>query len=424
MAKSRTIIEYERVYSKKGDSTYKCVKDLITNNPESEISQCFQLGVDVKGKYFKSRNYVGTVQINQDLTIEILPKIHSADDETNKKKTRRIFLEMLRATVNINYKTADLAQLSTQQDNILEVFITMFVTEAEKLIQRGLRCGYEEYSGNEHFYKGKLNIQQNIRENLVHKERFYVTYDVFSLNRSENRLIKSTLEMLRNVSCAPENQRRILRALGMMDGVPPSVNYEADFAKCAADRNMTGYQNVLAWAKVFLKHKSFTTYQGDHTAFALLFPMETVFENFIAQKVKAQFSDEYEVIAQKKGTYLFDHPLEEMFMLKPDIVMEQAGDIKYIIDTKWKLLNGNEKENYGISQADMYQMYAYAKKFNCNQIILCYPLGDIEKNVLPACFSSDDGVCVYIRTVDLSLLENPDNSEKIEEQIKKLAPQS
>ena len=37
-----------------------------------------------------------------------------------------------------------------------------------------------------------------------------------------------------------------------------------------------------------------------------------------------------------------------------------------IIDTKWKLLTGNEDENYGISQADMYQMYAYAHKFKCN----------------------------------------------------------
>ncbi|MEY8330768.1 hypothetical protein AALB81_15795 [Lachnospiraceae bacterium 48-33] len=33
---------------------------------------------------------------------------------------------------------------------------------------------------------------------------------------------------------------------------------------------------------------------------------------------------------------------------------------RYIMDTKWKVLS-DAKPNYGISQADMYQMYTYQK---------------------------------------------------------------
>ena len=34
-----------------------------------------------------------------------------------------------------------------------------------------------------------------------------------------------------------------------------------------------------------------------------------------------------------------------------------------ILDTKWKSLSDNERNNYDISQADMYQMFAYSKKY-------------------------------------------------------------
>ena len=55
------------------------------------------------------------------------------------------------------------------------------------------------------------------------------------------------------------------------------------------------------------------------------------------------------------------------------------------MDTKWKRLNKNASANYGISQADMYQMYAYSKKYHTSEIWLLYPyhegvsgLGDIK----------------------------------------------
>jgi len=34
----------------------------------------------------------------------------------------------------------------------------------------------------------------------------------------------------------------------------------------------------------------------------------------------------------------------------------------FILDTKWKILDENDK-NKGVSQADMYQMFAYSKKY-------------------------------------------------------------
>lgn len=61
------------------------------------------------------------------------------------------------------------------------------------------------------------------------------------------------------------------------------------------------------------------------------------------------------------------------FFLRPDIVVTFEDGHQIIMDTKWKQLINDERKNYGISQADMYQMFAYSKKYNTPDIWLLYP---------------------------------------------------
>lgn len=94
-----------------------------------------------------------------------------------------------------------------------------------------------------------------------------------------------------------------------------------------------------------------------------------------------------------------------------------------IIDTKWKLLTENEDENYGISQADMYQMYAYAHKFKCNDIVLCYPFNG--KKDFPAYEDREGNKTIHIKTVDLSkILPSANNdTEGNNDEIKEMLPE-
>ena len=52
-----------------------------------------------------------------------------------------------------------------------------------------------------------------------------------------------------------------------------------------------------------------------------------------------------------------------------------------IADTKWKILSDDEGKNYEISQGDLYQMFAYLAKYQCQKGILIYPKID-EQNAL------------------------------------------
>lgn len=84
---------------------------------------------------------------------------------------------------------------------------------------------------------------------------------------------------------------------------------------------------------------------------------------------------------------------------------DKLCDVSYIIDTKWKVLS-EAKSNYGISQADMYQMYAYQKKYNAKNVSLIYPCVEKISSDKVIEYQSKDGVIVKVKFVDLFDVKN------------------
>ena len=77
------------------------------------------------------------------------------------------------------------------------------------------------------------------------------------------------------------------------------------------------------------------------------------------------------------------------------------------------------KKNYGISQADMYQMYAYGKKYNTSEIWLLYPKTEDTEKIKDKTYDSGDNIKVYlffvdVANIDKSLLELKERIEKVE----------
>ena len=80
------------------------------------------------------------------------------------------------------------------------------------------------------------------------------------------------------------------------------------------------------------------------------------------------------------------------------------------MDTKWKSLVNNERINYGISQADMYQMYAYSKKYLTEvcpnpEVWLLYPVNDEMRNHKNIEFDSGNGTMVKVFFVAVEKIE-------------------
>jgi 5-methylcytosine-specific restriction enzyme subunit McrC len=142
--------------------------------------------------------------------------------------------------------------------------------------------------------------------------------------------------------------------------------------------------------------------------------MEKVFESFVAAKFRKHIGKGINLRTQDTRYSLFDSP-NRAFALRPDIVLEFDGHT-VVLDTKWKLLSDNAR-NSGISQSDMYQMYAYSKKYEADCIILVYPHTDaVSKNDIR--YASDDNVKVDVSFVDLKNVD--DSISKLLSEVSKV----
>lgn len=377
------------------------LETFVLENAEKGSDATDLMGVSVKkniGRVITAKNYVGVIALDDGSVIEILPKICGEDNELEVKK---IFIRMLRALRNSPFKSMQATSINVDKLPIFEIFINMFVSECFAVVKKGLKSGYETVEDNLNVCKGKIDFNSQIKNNLVHKEKFYVRYDEFNNNLPENRLIKSTLQYLFRFSAFSKNKADLKTLLNIFENIDTSANVDADFEKCTKDRNTVQYGNILMWCKVFLKGKSFTSFAGSEVAYALLFPMEVLFESYVATNLSKIINPmEFSVSTQDRGYHLFDNPSK--FALRPDIVITRNGDnAKFIMDTKWKLLYDSPSSNYGISQSDMYQMYAYQKKYKAENVTLIYPLSDKINQNTDIIYKSDDNVIVNVKFVDL-----------------------
>ena len=402
--------------------TFEQLENFVLSNSNKETDALELMGLSARkgvGKIITAKNYVGIITMNDGTTIEILPKICSAiEDDANASRTKKLLIDMLRTLRDTPYKALQTTNVNIEKMNIFEIFIRMFLDEVFFIVKRGLKCSYETIEENAPFFRGKMKFSQQIRHNYIHKERSYVEYDAFTVNRPENQLIKATLEYLNRHSTSSRNKNDLKTLLTAFSEVESSIDHKGDFAKYVPDRNSKDYATALLWARVFLMGKSFTSFAGSEVALALLFPMETLFESYIASLLRRNLDAyTFKVSAQDRTYHLFEAPTA-VFQMRPDIVITNTQqDNIFIMDTKWKVLS-DEKSNLGISQGDMYQMYAYQKKYGAKNVTLLYPKTDlVQAENVEFREIYDDGVTVRIRFVDLFDAQNSIESLAEEFQI-------
>lgn len=326
-------------------------------------------------------NYCGVIQISGHLQIEILPKIYSATHDTNQEeRVRALFLNMIRYFTDLPFKKFDAANLKHAKQSLFEFFIDYFLHRVTDLIKCGIRSDYVQREDNLFHLKGKLDIPKHIHLNSIDRQRFYVHYDEFCQNRAENRLIHATLLKVLGLTRINKSQKLCREHIFTFQDIPFSRNYTHDFQQCRKDRNMAHYDEVMMWCAMLLGNESPLPRIGDNICISLLFPMEKVFEYFVAAMLKRQFEPAgWKVSTQVSTKYLVENHLGNfMFNMRPDIILSR-DNIKIVADTKWKLLSSDEK-HYGISRSDLYQVFAYGKKYMSDQekrkVILIYPKTD------------------------------------------------
>jgi 5-methylcytosine-specific restriction enzyme subunit McrC len=233
---------------------------------------------------------------------------------------------------------------------------------------------------------------------------FSLQHDVFNPNRPENRLIRSALDRVCHATQDPTNWRIARELDAYLSPIPASQNVQQDFERWQHDRLMAYYDGVKPWCELILKEQLPVAVSGQWHGLSLLFPMEKLFERYVADCLRRKLANTATVVTQAARKHLCRHRESDWFELRPDLLIIR-GSRSWILDTKWKRLDqalNTTKCKYWISQEDMYQMFAYGQRYlnGAGEMLLIYPKTKDFSRTLPV-FDYSNGLRLWAMAFDL-----------------------
>ncbi len=332
-----------------------------------------------KSNELKSNKYVGVIHY-QGAKINLLPKIFFDSDKNYTDDTEEQINEINQIHNHIlwwlsycrkikfpNYQ----ASLGSAKSDFFEVLIYLFSKYTRELLNSSIYQQYEEVNRELSFIKGRLNINEYISENLSKGKwhKLNCTYDAFVFDNEFNRIIKYVTTLLFNVTSNQDNKKNLREILFILDEVSDERATAEQCSRISFNPMFGEFETVRDYCQLFLTNCVSFDYKNDLKLFAFLLPMEYVFEDFIFGFIDKELEN-VTAKAQRSDTYLDE---DKAFNLKPDLWLK-TDHKSLIADTKYKIVYSDEKDpKKGISQNDLYQMLAYAVRFEVNEIILFYP---------------------------------------------------
>lgn len=317
-----------------------------------------------------AQQYVGATQVGA-LTVEVLPKIEGIADTT----IRRNLVAMLSVALDLEISEGDVAKVATQNHGILEVLIRLFCDKLFAQVHRGLVRRYEGREENLPLLRGKLGVKEQVRLNAANPERLYCRFDEFQEDNPLNQILKAAVRLLLKASRELTNQRQLAELMLIFEGVSDVPRHSLPWHRIAFDRLNERYKPSYKLAQLFLTNTPPDVSGGGVQGFSLFFEMNSLFEEYVGRIARRVFRPEgYQVALQGPTRYLAldESSKRDVFAMKPDVVGLKDRAPQWIMDTKWKELSQEEAKE-GVSQSDLYQMYAYANCYACSDVVLVYP---------------------------------------------------
>ena len=361
-----------------------------------------------KSNELKSNKYVGVIHYEGN-KINLLPKIFfDSEKEYQTNEVNQIqnhilwWLSYCRKIKFPNYQ----ASLGSAKSDFFEVLIYLFSKYTRELLNSSIYQQYEEVNRELSFIKGRLNTNEYINENLSKGKwhKLNCTYDAFVFDNEFNRIIKYVTTLLFNVTSSQDSKKNLREILFILDEVSDARATAEQCSRISFNPMFGEFETVRDYCQLFLTNCISFDYKNDLKLFAFLLPMEYVFEDFIFGFIDKEL-EKVTAKAQRSDTYLDEG---KAFNLKPDLWLK-TDHKSLIADTKYKIVYSDEKDpKKGISQNDLYQMLAYAVRFEVDEIILFYPntikQGQEEETELTIKDALADGKEISIRAFQLPII--------------------
>jgi 5-methylcytosine-specific restriction enzyme subunit McrC len=264
----------------------------------------------------------------------------------------------------------ELADFEAEPD-LLDAVASGFSWHALQAIGKGLLHGYVHVDERLMAVRGRIRFGDQIARSATLPLPVEVSYDDYTADIPENRILKSgTLALLRLPRVPQLARKRLLKLRELLDEVEP-LERPREVKVPTFTRLNERYRPALRLAELILRAASIKATPGRIASVAYVFDMNRVFEDFVSISLREQLQS-YGGEVKLQTSFTLDAADE--VTLRPDVVWAAAGKPQAIIDAKYKAL-----KLAGMPNADAYQMLAYCTALGLDQGFLVYAKDSEER---------------------------------------------
>ncbi|MBD1814723.1 McrC family protein [Microcoleus vaginatus DQ-U2] len=376
---SRRIIELTeyQLATFEQDSIPESVGQKIYHNYAKEIEIEFP---NFKTKYqwhLKSKGRVGNIPITPEFHIAIRPKVSINNLFGMLEYAYKLKIKFPQGAIQCQFLEQSYERLA----NIL----------AQKILERCRKGLYRDYLSKTErlaYIRGRVDLRSALQKPWDVKLKCH--YNEQTGDIEDNQILAWTLFIIgRSGLCGESVSSTVRKAFHALQGF---VTLKPFKSEACIDRNYhrlnQDYQLLHALCRFFLDNTGPSHETGDREMLPFLIDMANLYEQFVAEWLKANTPKGFFVKQQHRVTHDQNY-FDRIDLLLCDI---ETGKVQYVLDTKYKAPDK-------VDNTDRNQVVTYATLLNCKNAILIYPqtlkasidkqIGDIRVRSLTFSLDSD-----------------------------------
>lgn len=294
-------------------------------------------------------------------------------------------------------------------DKVLDLLVKILMNGTAYLFKKGLKRTYFEQNENISGIKGKLNLSQSIKQNLLAQAQSNCSFDVLDYNVRENQILRKTLE---NLTLLEELNPKLKKEIFYLLKIFPKVNSIKIESKLFENIELNALEyfydfmlNVceLIHENLLVEEKSgklkFQDLWQDEKQ------MANLFERFVRNFYKIE-TKKFQEIKRENINWKFaskDKKAEKFLpKMQTDVSLISKND-KIIVETKfYKQTFQKHFDSEKIHSQNLYQLFAYLKNIDSENKkvkgILLYPTVNQSLNLK----YYQNNLEINVRTINLN----------------------
>ncbi len=259
-----------------------------------------------------------------------------------------------------------------EDEALPDVLALALAAAARRAFAHGLLHGYRVEEDTLPTVRGRIRIDDQIRQRPGFMLPIEVRYDEFTEDILENRLVKAAAAQLARMRLGSQDARAGLSwVVGMLEQVALVEFSAGDLPETRFTRLNEHYRDVLALAHLILRHSAFSSARGAVRASGFLVNMNDLFQEFLTVALREALGVSSERLRSEREVE-FDE--DGRAGLKPDLSWWDDDICTFVGDAKYKNLTSDRVPN-----ADLYQLLAYATALRLPGGLLVYAQGEADE---------------------------------------------